>query len=163
MSMVAHWTQLVLHSCRPKRKSWRNKKRRCEQIYPFVWSPRLKRNSVGSSSRCPQLVQPWRAAAAPRSAVRALEMTDCILPPKCALPPGLVDTGGKTRRGRVGFPDVRYVPLTSQKWDSYGTGRMGSRWTLRDETAPRIPPNPHPLHTSRPLLSLSPASSGDAQ
>lgn len=59
---------------------------------------------------CLQLVQPWRAAAAPRSAVHVLEMTGCISRPKCALPPGLIeDWVGKTDKkeeeggGQLGF------------------------------------------------------------
>lgn len=46
-----------------------------------------------------QLAQPWRAAAAPSSAVHVLEVTGCISRPNCAVPPGLMeDRVGKTEK-----------------------------------------------------------------
>lgn len=122
-------------------------------------------------TRCLQLVEPWRAAATPSSAVHVSEMRGCIPRPKCALPPGLIgDWVGKKRvaggsvvgegGGRRGSGCTIRAAHVSKSETVCGIGRVGdsglSRCTSpRDESATRIPSYPHPQHTSYPYISLS--------
>lgn len=48
---------------------------------------------------CLQLVEPWRAGAAPSAAVHVSQRWGCIPRPMCASPPGLIEGGKREKEG----------------------------------------------------------------
>lgn len=109
-----------------------------------------------------QLVEPWRAAEAPSSAVHVSEMRGCIPRPECAPPPGQIeDWVGKRDRGwgQIGDPDVRAAHFSKSE-----TVVSLKGWeTVASPGAPAPGMSPAPLIFIICMLEflLLPSKSGD--